>query len=1101
MAGGNGSGSIEKDTLEIRAETLTIRAAGNAERTGDSDRLEIGNAAALDVVAGQESLDVEGLFRERIGGSASTQASHRKTTVKGRLKVSGRTENTLLGGAMADTQAGAVLVAAGMADDLVIGGGARATAPVDIWLAGVIGMEEKVGTAAADGVFMESYRTLFEREYGSGTHVAGTAVFSGALHVTVKAGFRPMLKVLRGIRNLTPGGGGGGGSGGGSAAPPTAAPPAAPSGAATGFLGTFRGVSGLEDAGDLPRLSDSLARTEDLANATETARARDAGTASRLEDLQSLRRAAEQDDTQEAAAILRRLPGGDRGAPQRPANFDFSARYYLSMDADGRHMLIEDPEGPYRFAEAPDGSCQVVQDPEAEFTASEDLRGYDIEMGPDGRYRLVDPSESDSDVAYWRNSFDSDDASRRFDDPADPGHARPFADDGLGDSRAGNPGGARRPDRRTGPGHARTFDLRPEPAPPGGPGGDSRSGPIAAIETVDQRSYVVPPEGGDLTRNPVGPSPGADEANQGPVYVTVIQDPTANQGVATPRMEPVDDSSRGLLDIDIEQIDLEGVDDARDLPSPGRLSDSTGEGASPGMQLGDRGPRWEQPDLPPARADAPDDKPAADILRRLPEDGLNQPSEPPSVSHFYGDDGAAAAPPPVSTPSGQEAGRALPPNVDTTGAIQRLRQEISLQTEEIRRVRDGGGAADDLRRLEAERDARRLALSELQAGRDPRRALRAQAAGAEEAYRAEAFADLVDYFGGAGQFTPQGSSPGAFGGRVPSWLDTSTLIEDWRQGVGAFSESVDALNPRTRAEIERAESLADTESWMRQAIILVANRQDPCDELLRHAADLEARTLADGTTGAGEASMLRAMAKEYRNLVEEFLGSFPAFPQQQLDETLPAPPPSSLDLDAGSGVPVENTGIPSTGEPGAGPVEPPPLDADRGAAPKSARQNLGDDIYDAFGASAPGRDTPAADPGSDLKRNLIQKDYWGMLRDVSPPAPSSSNAVADTATDPVRVPTRGEHGKPTSDAQHILDGMEAAFDDNTRTPSPGSDRYRLSTETVNRATDVRISTDDQAADATRLLGIEDFEESFGISENSEGATAAPTARQKGGKVR
>ena len=1071
MAGDNSSGFIEKDTLEVRAETLTIRSAGAAERRGDSDRLEIGNSRALDVVAGQESLQVEGLFKERIGGSASTQASHRKTTVRGRLKVSGRTENTLIGGAMADTQAGAVLVAAGMSDDLVIGGGARATAPVDIWLAGLIVMEEKIGTAAADGVLIESYRTLFEREYGSGTHMTGTAVFSGALHVTAKAGFRPMMKVLRGIRNLAPGAGGGGG--GGSAAPPTAPAPATPGTAATGLLGTFRSVSGAEDAGTLPRLSDSLARTEDLANATEAAGARDRGTASRLEDLQRLRRAAEENDTQNAAAILRHLDGGDRVAPQQPTNFDLSARYYLSVDADGRHMLIEDPEGPYRFAEAPDGSCRVVQDPDAEFTASEDLRGYDIEVGPDGRYRLVDPS--DSDPAFWRYGFESGDAPRRLDEPADPGRAR-------------------------------TFDLRPEPAPKGGSGADSRGGPIAAIETVDQRSYVVPPEGGDLTRNPVGSSSGADGANQGQVYAAVIQDPTTNQGVSTPLASVDDSSSRVLFDIEVEQINLEGVDDARDPLSPGRLSNSAGEDASPAMRFGDRGPRWEEPDLP-ARPDAPDNTPArndyasADILHGVPENSPSQPSELPAVSHFYGDDAAVAGRPPVSTPSGQDAGRALPPNVDATGAIQRLRQEITLQTEEIRRVQDAAGSADDLRRLEAEREARRLALSELQAGRDPRRALRAQAAGAQEAYRAEAFGDLVDYFGGAGQFTPQGTSPGAFGGRIPSWLDTSTLLEDWRQRVGALSEGADALNPRTAGEIERAESLADTESWMRQAIVLMANRQNPCDELLRHAADLEARTFTDGTTGAGEASTLRTMAKEYQNLVEEFLGSFPAFPRQ-LDEleTPPTVSPSSLDLDAGSGqrghgVPVEKTGFPSVGYPEAGAAEPRPLDAHRGAAFNSAQQNLGDNVYDAAGASW--RGTRATDPGSDLGRHLLRGDYWGVPQTLLPTASSSSDDVADAATGLVRVLKGGEHGEPASDSRHILDGMETGLDDDARTPSPGPDRYRLSTETLDKATDVRVGTDDLPADATQLPGMEDFEKFYGIGESSEG----PGAKQKGGKVR
>lgn len=1143
MPDGDGTGFIEKDTLEVRAETLTVRCAGTAQRRGDSDRLEIGDTTALDVVAGEESLHVEGGLTERIGGSAGTRASRLKTTVNGRLKVSGRAETTLLGGAMADTQAGAVLVAAGMSDDLVIGGGARATVPVDIWLAGLIGMEEKVGTAAADGVLMECYRTLFEREYGSGTHVAGVAVFSGALHVTVKAGFRPMMKVLRGIRNLTPGGGGGGGS----PPPPTTPPPVPPGEAATGLLGTFRGVSDVEDAGDLPRLSERFTHAEDLANATETASAREAHSASWLEDLQVLRRASEQDDPEAAEAILRRLRGD--GTSRRPTHTDFNARYYLSMDADGRYMLLEDPGGPYRLAEGPDGSRRAVQDRQAEFTGAKDLRGYDLDMGPDGRYRLVDPNASDSDPAHWLHSVGfgehaddpgtyriAGDAPQRLDDAADPGHARPFADDGPGDSRAGNPPGNHPSD----PGHARTLDLPPEPMPLDGRGaGDSRAGPIATIETVDRHSYAVPAEGGDLTRHPIGPSSGADEANQGRIYATVIQEPTTNQGVTTPLMVPADDdSSRVLLDVEVEQIDLEHIDDARDLPPPGRLSDRAGEGVGPGMQLGDQGPRWEEPDLLPVRSDSvddtldPDDCAPADILHALPGDRPSQPSEPPAASRFYGSE-PLAAPPPATPPSGQGAGHRLSARTDTTGAIQRLGQEIALQTEEIRRVRDGGGSADDLRHLEAEREARQLALSEMQAGRDPRAALRTQAAEALEPHRTEAFTDLVDYFGGAGQFSPQGTSPrtGGLHGRIPSSLDPSALLAGWREQVGALGEAADVLNPRTAAEIEHAEALSDTESWMRHAIVMIANRQDPSDELLRHAADLEARTFADGTTGAGEASMLRAMAKEYQDLLEGFLASFPVAPLQ-LDEfeTLPGGSLRSLDADAGIGrpgqdVPVEGAGIRSAGDPEAGVVELPPLEADPVAGPQpgrtpelhtapatvdardlrfvrrwidaviafdtalgfsdrdtaleNARQNLRDDIYDAFDVLGPKRDTPLADPGSDPERHLTREDYWGIREGLSPTAPGSSDDAADTATGPVRVPNQGERGESTSDSHPVLDGMEATFDDSAGAPpssSPSSsERYRIAPEHLDAVLDT--------------------------GENPGGATPAPTAKTKHRKVR
>ena len=1091
----DGNGFIEKDTLEVRAETLTIRCAGKAQRRGDSDRLEIGDTAALDVVAGEESLHAKGGLTERTEGSASTRASRLKTTVNGRLKVSGRSETTFLGGAMADSQAGAMLVAAGMSDDLVIGGGARATVPVDIWLAGLIGMEEKVGTAAADGVLMECYRTLFEREYGSGTHVAGVAVFSGALHVTAKAGFRPMMKALRGIRNLTPGGGGGGGGGGGSA-PPTP-PPVPPSEAGTGLLGGFRGASDVEDADDLPRFSEHVTHAEDLANATETASAREARTTSWFQDLQVLRRASEQDDTEEALAILRRLRGDDAVASQRPTYVDFNARYYLSMDADGRYMLHEDPGGPYQLAAGSDGSIRAIQDPEAEFTAAKDLRRYDLEMGPDGRYRLIDPNASDSEPAHWLHSVGfgehaddpghspiAGDAPQRLDDPADPGHALPFANDGPGDSRAGNPSGTHPSERPADPRRARIDSPHLEPAPLDGPGADSRGGPIATIEIVDQRSYVVAAEGGDLTRRPIGPSSGADETSRGQIYATVIQDPTTNQGVATHLMTPAgDDSSRVLLDIDVEQLDLEHVGDARDLPSPGRLSDGPGEGARPGMQLGDRGPGWEDPDLLPVRSASPDDTldpdryRSADILHGLPGDLSNQPSDPPAVSRFYGGE-PVPAPLPAATPSGGGADHRLSASIDTTGAIQRLGEEIALQTEEIRRVRDGGGSADDLRHLEAEREARRLALSEMQAGRDPRPALRTQAAEAREPHRTQAFTDLVDYFGGAGQFSPQGTSPrtGGLHGRIPSSLDPSALLAGWREQVGALSEAADRLNPRTAAEIERAEALSDTESWMRHAIVMIANRQDPSDELLRHAADLEARTFADGATGAGEASMLHAMTKEYQDLLEEYLTGYPIV-SLQLDEveTLPGGSPRSFDAGAEVGRPGQDV----------------PVD--------NARWDLRDDIYDAFRVSSPERGTALADPGSDLGRHLAGEDYWGMQRGLSLLDSRSSGNVTDTATGPVRVPSHGERGVSLSESKPVVDGMEAAFDGSAGAPPsssspPSSDRYRIAMEYLDEVLDAGISTSER----TEVENVDDIPDT---DERPGGATPAPTAATMDRKVR
>ena len=67
-------------------------------------------------------------------------------------------------------------------------------------------MEEKIGSALADGALVEAYATHFEREYGPGSHVAGFASFTGTVHLTSASGFRPLFKVASGVRNLAAGG-------------------------------------------------------------------------------------------------------------------------------------------------------------------------------------------------------------------------------------------------------------------------------------------------------------------------------------------------------------------------------------------------------------------------------------------------------------------------------------------------------------------------------------------------------------------------------------------------------------------------------------------------------------------------------------------------------------------------------------------------------------------------------------------------------------------------------------------------------------------------------------------------------------------------------
>ena len=189
------------------------------------------------------------------------------------MSLRAHSDTTLLGGAMAETHAGPVLLMAGMSDSLVAGGGMRVSL-ADLSVAGLIGMEEKIGSALADGALVEAYATHFEREYGPGSHVAGFASFTGTVHLTSASGFRPLFKVASGVRNLAAGGGGGAGPEGPAGAPAPAPPPqvAPPTGRPSdgGLIGDtpeFAGIYALlGDVGDAGGdASRALGDADDLA--------------------------------------------------------------------------------------------------------------------------------------------------------------------------------------------------------------------------------------------------------------------------------------------------------------------------------------------------------------------------------------------------------------------------------------------------------------------------------------------------------------------------------------------------------------------------------------------------------------------------------------------------------------------------------------------------------------------------------------------------------------------------------------------------------------------------------------------------------------------
>ncbi len=222
----------------------------------------------------------------------------------------------------------------------------------------------------------------------------------------------------------------------------------------------------------------------------------------------------------------------------------------------------------------------------------------------------------------------------------------------------------------------------------------------------------------------------------------------------------------------------------------------------------------------------------------------------------------------AAEPAEAPFGVRLPANFDRAGAVSRLDQEIMWQREEIYRAEHvEPRSRKRIRRMQAELSARELSRMELAAGRDPRVALRAavEQSGArygDSHHRTRAHVDTLDYFENAGVF----ASGEAQARNVPAAADTSGVLAEWRARLRAVQAASAALDPRSQAERERAEVFADAEAFMQQAIVELSSGRDPRPELLRHAAELEGRPLSDGAGAAGEASMLRTMAREYEQL-------------------------------------------------------------------------------------------------------------------------------------------------------------------------------------------------------------------------------------------
>ena len=283
---------------EIRAEVLKTVAGHDEERRGLTDRLAVGRCVAADIVGGVEEVEVRGALTDHSDNNSMSVAKRFRFDVGGKLTLRGHADTFLVGGRMNENFVGGTLLLAGMSDDMVIGPGARVTAPLDITAAGLLAMEEKIGSAFADGALQEYAALCYEREYGPGAHACTTAVFSGQVHTTQATTFKPMVKTLSGVVNLTPGSGAAGGDANGGDANGGAHAPAAPGAPGGSGAGGSALVAASTSGGDGENTGDlavAAAQTDDMAALAEAEDTRAANQGAEA-DLLAQVRAGQADD-------------------------------------------------------------------------------------------------------------------------------------------------------------------------------------------------------------------------------------------------------------------------------------------------------------------------------------------------------------------------------------------------------------------------------------------------------------------------------------------------------------------------------------------------------------------------------------------------------------------------------------------------------------------------------------------------------------------------------------------------------------------------------------------------------------------------------------
>ena len=341
--------------IETRAEEINTVSLGDWVRDGELDYVVVGGSVS-DTVKGDEEANITGKLYEKNSDELTCSGTKRETTIHGKMDVNSSYEdNIMLGGTMTETWTGPSMVVAAMSDDLMAGIGVRATMGLDLWLSMLNAMEERPASVAADGMLLEVAATHFEREPGTSQYAVGILTWSGTTITTTRSGFRQLMRVAIGARNLLPGA-----ASGGSETPPPS-PPAGPSMGNALLLAGLVGVGASLSRGifrigmtanrlaDAARLSDTAADAARMAQAAAdsislgedvTLLRHSADAATQLEELKAADNAKMADDlSKQASEFIARANDMEETDPERARALRKAAESLVDAQSDVKNGI------------------------------------------------------------------------------------------------------------------------------------------------------------------------------------------------------------------------------------------------------------------------------------------------------------------------------------------------------------------------------------------------------------------------------------------------------------------------------------------------------------------------------------------------------------------------------------------------------------------------------------------------------------------------------------------------------------------------------------------------------------------------------------------